>query len=55
MITARVLIPALAVIGGHRAWWPTRLPAPRATAPTPIEPRHADAEPDRPANDPLAA
>lgn len=25
MVTARVLIPALAVIGGRRAWWPSRL------------------------------
>jgi RND superfamily putative drug exporter len=25
MVTARVLIPALAVIGDRRAWWPSRL------------------------------
>ncbi len=32
MVTARVLIPALAVIGGRRAWWPSRLqPAQSAT------------------------
>jgi RND superfamily putative drug exporter len=31
MVTARVLIPALAVIGGHRAWWPSKL-RPVATA-----------------------
>jgi RND superfamily putative drug exporter len=26
MVTARVLIPALAVIGGRRAWWPSPRP-----------------------------
>ena len=25
MITARVLVPALTIIGGRRAWWPARL------------------------------
>jgi RND superfamily putative drug exporter len=28
VITARVLIPALTVIGGRRAWWPSRLAPP---------------------------
>jgi RND superfamily putative drug exporter len=45
MVTARVLIPALAVIGGRRAWWPSRMksgvgPAPasasREDAPEPM-------------------
>jgi RND superfamily putative drug exporter len=31
MVTARVLIPSLAVIGGRRAWWPSRTEPPAAT------------------------
>jgi putative drug exporter of the RND superfamily len=40
MITARVLIPALAVLGGRRAWWPAHLPAGRASS-TPPRTEHA--------------
>jgi RND superfamily putative drug exporter len=35
MVTARVLIPSLAVIGGRRAWWPSKL--------RPVTRRSADA------------
>jgi RND superfamily putative drug exporter len=42
MVTARVLIPALAVIGGRRAWWPSRL-QPAARPVTTGRSRHDDA------------
>jgi RND superfamily putative drug exporter len=41
MITARILIPALTVIGGRGAWWPARLGRTRASRAT----THAQPEP----------
>ena len=50
MVTARVLLPALAVVGGHRAWRPARLaatpPSSVEAAATPTEPAPADDRPD---------
>jgi hypothetical protein len=45
-----VLLPALAVVGGRRAWRPTRLaatpPSSVEAAATPVEPAPGDDRPD---------
>jgi hypothetical protein len=50
MVTARVLLPALAVVGGRRAWRPARLaaspPSSVEAAAAPAEPADADDRPD---------
>ena len=54
MVTARVLVPALAVIGGRRAWWPARLAAARPSSVRAADPRDEAATADE-RQDSLAA
>jgi putative drug exporter of the RND superfamily len=46
VVTARILIPALTVIGGRRAWWPSRLEPARRAVRRPSSPA-APAQPER--------